>query len=211
MTAEAGIVGSVSVQFLLAPGAGAPSTSPWMQRIAQLLGGVGPVRSFDYPYMQAARASGRRKAPDKLEVLVAAHRRELEALHGEAARGDTIVLAGKSMGSRVGCHLSLEAEVSGLICFGYPLRGQNGKLRDEVLLAMKSPVLFVQGTRDSLCPLPELEQVRERMTARSELFVVQGGDHSLEATKTELKSRGTTQPEVEERILGAVRAFCASL
>ena len=49
------------------------------------------------------------------------------------------------------------------------------------------------------------------MTARSELFVVESGDHSLEATKTSLKQRGTTQADVELAVLAAVREFCASL
>ena len=183
-----------------------------MRRYAEHLGTLGGVRSFDYPY---ARAGAARKAPDKLEVLVAAHRTELAALKAESARGDKLVLAGKSMGGRVGCHLALEAsvadDVAGLVCFGYPLRGQNGKLRDEVLLALRTPVLFVQGTRDSLCALPELEEVRRRMTARSELFVVESGDHSLEATKTSLKQRQTTQAAVELAVVAAVRDFCSSL
>jgi predicted alpha/beta-hydrolase family hydrolase len=197
----------VSLRFLLAHGAGAPSSSGWMQRFAALLAELGQVRSFDYPYMRAA-GGGRRKAPDKLEKLIEAHRRELEVVRADAATGDKVVLAGKSMGSRVGCHVALEAEVSGLVCFGYPLRGQNGKLRDEVLLALRTPVLFVQGTRDELCPLDELERVRQRMTAPSELFVVESGDHSLEATKTALKQRGTTQAEVERAIQSVVRRFC---
>jgi predicted alpha/beta-hydrolase family hydrolase len=182
-----------------------------MQRYTELLGSLGAVRTFDYPYAKA----GARKAPDKLEVLVAAHLSELAALQAERGPGDKLVLAGKSMGSRVGCHLALEPEasaaVAGLVCFGYPLRGQNGKLRDEVLLALKTPILFVQGTRDTLCALPELEAVRERMTARSELFVVEGGDHSLETTKTLLKQRGTTQADVEQAIVTRVRQFCATL
>ena len=97
-----------------------------------------------------------------------------------------------------------------MICFGYPLRGQNGKLRDEVLVALETPILFVQGTRDALCPLDELDQVRKRMTARSELYVVESGDHSLEASKTSLKQRATTQGEVEAEILARLRAFCES-
>ena len=181
-----------------------------MRRFALLLEELGPVRSFDYPYMRAG--AGRRvRAPDKLEVLIEAHRRELEAVHADAASGDKRVLAGKSMGGRVGCHVALEAQVSGLVCFGYPLRGQNGKLRDEVLLALSTPVLFVQGTRDSLCSLSELDQVRTRMSAPSELFVVEGGDHSLEVTKTALKQRGTTQADVERAIQSAVRGFCEGL
>jgi predicted alpha/beta-hydrolase family hydrolase len=198
----------VALRFLLAHGAGAASSSPSMRRFAELLGALGTVRTFDYPYM---RAGAPRKAPDKLEVLVATHRRELEAMRSTAEPDDKLVLAGKSMGGRVGCHVALEADVSGLVCFGYPLRSQNGKLRNEVLLALRTPVLFVQGTRDTLCALPELEQVRTRMTAPSQLFVVEGGDHSLEATKTSLKARGTTQAEVELAIQASVQSFCESL
>jgi predicted alpha/beta-hydrolase family hydrolase len=186
-----------------------------MRRFAEHLGRLGSVRAFDYPYMQAG---SRRRAPDKQDVLVAAHRAELTRLARESATGDKLVLAGKSMGSRMGCHVAVECAAEadarrpdGLVCFGYPLRGQNGKLRDQVLLALTTPILFVQGTRDEMCPLPELAHVRQRMQAPSELFVVQDGDHSLEATKTALKARGTTQPQVEEQIVEAVRRFCASL
>ena len=182
-----------------------------MRRYAGLLGGLGSVRAFDYPY---ARAGSPRRAPDKLDVLVAAHRAELDALRSESAPSDKLFLVGKSMGSRVGCHVALDvaarSAISGLICFGYPLRGQNGKLRDEVLVALEAPILFVQGTRDTLCSLEELEQVRKRMTAPSELYVVESGDHSLEASKTSLKQRATTQTEVEAEILARVRAFCDS-
>jgi uncharacterized protein len=119
------------------------------------------------------------------------------------------------MGSRVGCHVALDPDarrgLAGLICFGYPLRGQNGKLRDEVLRALQTPILFVQGTRDTLCPLPELEQVRKCMAAPSELYVVESGDHSLEATKTWLKQRATTQADVEAAIMVRVRQFCESV
>ncbi len=184
-----------------------------MQRYAALLGALGTVHVFDYPYMRG----GVRKAPDKMEALVAAHAVELEGLRRESASGDKLLLAGKSMGGRVGCHLAAatskagQASAAGLVCFGYPLRGQNGKLRDEVLLALRTPVLFVQGTRDTLCALPELDQVRQRMTARNELFVVEGGDHSLETTKTLLKQQGTTQADVELAVQAAVRAFSDSL
>ena len=180
-----------------------------MRRFAGLLAELGEVRSFDYPY---AAAPGRvRKAPDKLEALIAAHRAELALLRGGSSIADKLVLAGKSMGGRVGCHLALEEKVAGLVCFGYPLRGQSGKLRDQVLLALDTPVLFVQGTRDSLCPLSELEVVRARMSAPTELFIVEGGDHSLEASKTSLKQRGMTQDDIEREVLLAVRRFCDAL
>jgi predicted alpha/beta-hydrolase family hydrolase len=201
----------LATQFLFAHGAGAPSSSPWMQRYAALLGELGTVRTFDYPYARPGAGGRPRKTPDKLEVLIAAHREELDALRAAAGPDAKLVLAGKSMGGRVGCHVALEATVSGVICFGYPLRGQNGKLRDEVLLALRTPVLFVQGTRDSLCPLEELERTRARMTAPSELFIVDGGNHSLEASKTALKAQGTTQAEVERAVQSVVRRFCERL
>src|SRR4051794_2625762 len=114
--------------FLFAPGAGAPSSHPWMQHWARLLGTLGPVQLLDYPYMLEGT-----KRPDPLPKLVAAHR---EALHRvrDSQRGRA-VLIGKSMGSRIGCHVSLEAPVDALVCFGYPLCGGGDptKLRDRVL------------------------------------------------------------------------------
>ena len=182
-----------------------------MVRFAGLLGELGSVRSFDYPYARPAAGGRPRKAPDKLEVLIEAHRQELAELRAASDAADKLFLAGKSMGGRVGCHVALQEQVSGVVCFGYPLRGQNGKLRDQVLLELRTPVLFVQGTRDTLCALPELEDVRRRMTAPSELFVVEGGDHSLESSKTALKAQGLTQADVERAIQSAVRRFSDAL
>jgi predicted alpha/beta-hydrolase family hydrolase len=160
--------------FLFAPGAGAPSSHPWMQRWVNLLRELGPVETLDYSYMLEVR-----KRPDRMERLVAEHRAELARVRAAHAGG--VVLIGKSMGSRVGCHVSLQKKVDGLICLGYPLcgAGDRSKLRDEVLRELTTPILFVQGTRDSLCPLDLLATVRAQMKAANELMVVEGGDHSL--------------------------------
>ncbi|TNF37057.1 MAG: alpha/beta fold hydrolase [Deltaproteobacteria bacterium] len=191
-------------RFLFAHGAGAGSGSDWMRAWAERLGAIGPVTPFDYPYMAAGR-----KAPDRLPKLIAAHREQLAALRDQ---GDgPIVLVGKSMGSRVGCHLALEEPVAAVICLGYPLRGisKNAGLRDQVLLDLRAPVLFVQGTRDRLCPLDELAAVRARMTAPSALHVVEAGDHSLVTTKGHQKATGTTQEDADAAALAAIRAFVA--
>jgi predicted alpha/beta-hydrolase family hydrolase len=186
--------------ILFAPGAGAPSSSPWMARWAERLSALGDVERIDYPYMLA-----RRRSPDRLPVLVAAHAAALS--RARVGRAGPIVLAGKSMGGRVGCHVALEARVDALVCLGYPLRGATGAVRDEVLVALRTPVLFVQGTRDRLCPLELLEGVRRRMTARSALHVVEGGDHSLAVAARALREQGTTQDEVDERALAYIAAF----
>lgn len=180
--------------FLLAPGAGAPSSHPRMRDFARLLTPLGAVRTLDYPYQIEGR-----KRPDPLPKLIESHRAALTDFAGSEAQ--SVVLAGKSMGGRVGCHVALQQPVAALICFGYPLcgAGDRAKLRDKVLLELRTPVLFVQGTRDPLCPLDLLEDVRKKMTSPSRLHVVPEGDHSLIVAKTELKASCLSQPDVDRQ------------
>ena len=198
--------------MLFAPGAGAPSTSRWMAAWRQRLATLGDVVAFDYPYMRAGR-----KAPDRPPVLIAAHREALAAAIADLAPGRPVFLIGKSMGGRIGCHLAVEEAaaspavarpIAGVICLGYPLQsGATGAMRDEVLVALRTPILFVQGTRDPLCPLDKLAAVRPRMTAPNRLFVVEGGDHSLEVSAQQRKAAGETQADCDARVLAAVAAF----
>src|SRR5712692_5436498 len=190
--------------FLFAPGAGAPSSHPWMQRWKKHLQEVGDVETFDYPYMLQNR-----KRPDPLPQLIAAHRQALAEALAKTGATAPIILIGKSMGGRVGCHVAIEEKVDGLICLGYPLcaMGDRTKLRDEVLRALATPILFVQGTRDPLCPLDLLESVRQEMKAPNFLCVVEGGDHSLRATKSQLKATSKTQDDVDQSIFQSIADF----
>ena len=176
-----------------------------MRRWADLLGTIGSVQAFDYPYMTEGR-----KRPDPLSKLIAAHRLALRQT--KEAHPGSIVLIGKSMGSRVGCHVSLEEDVAALVCLGYPLCGGGDpeKIRDKVLREIRQPILFVQGTRDPLCPLALLERVRTEMTAPSELYVVEEGDHSLTVTKGKIKASGKNQDDVDREILQGILQFVQS-
>jgi predicted alpha/beta-hydrolase family hydrolase len=192
--------------FLFAPGAGAPSSHPWMQHWKERLTGIGDVRLFDYDYMREGR-----KRPDRLPQLIAAHRAALAEARG---RGDgPIILIGKSMGSRIGCHVALVEKVEGLICFGYPLHGAGdpSKSRDEVLRALVTPILFLQGSRDPLCPLESLERVRLEMKAPTTLHVVEGGDHSLLVSKRRLQERQESQEDVDRQIMEAISTFLRTI
>lgn len=168
-----------------------------MNRWSALLETIGTVQRFDYAY----RLAGSRR-PDPLPRLIAAHRAALN--EARAAHAGPIVLVGKSMGGRIGCHLSLEEKVDALVCLGYPLcgGGDPAKLRDKVLRELTTPIFFVQGTRDSLCPLELLEPVRDAMRAPNELLIVAGGDHSLGVPK-----RQEPQAAVDARILAAIGDF----
>ena len=192
--------------FLFAPGAGAPSSHYWMRRWKAQLETVGQVQVFDYAYMR----EGRRR-PDPLPRLIVAHRQMLAEAQKES--NQPVILIGKSMGGRIGCHVSLEEPVNGLICLGYPLcgGGDPGKLRDKVLRELTTPILFVQGTRDPLCPLDLLERVRLEMDAPTLLHVVEGADHSLLVSKRHLEAAGETQPDMDARILDAITSFVEGL
>ncbi len=181
----------------------------WQRRLGTLPGVVTP---FDYPYMAAGR-----RAPDRLPKLLAEHQAQLgraRQRHPELPQ----VLIGKSMGSRVGCHLAVaEASdeapaappIAALVCLGYPLKAMSktARVRDEVLLALSTPVLFVQGTRDRMCPLELLDDVRGKMTAPSAVHVVETGNHSLTITKGHTKATGIDQDASDQAVLEAIRSF----
>lgn len=170
-----------------------------MRHWSELLGTVGTVQTFDYDYMR----NGSRR-PDPLPKLIAAHRAALTA--ARETHSGPVVLIGKSMGGRIGCHVSLEQKVNALVCLGYPLcgGGDPAKLRDKILREITTPILFVQGTRDSLCPLDLLDKVRSETRAPNELLVIEGGDHSLGVLK-----RQEPQAEVDARILQTIGEFVA--
>lgn len=192
---------------VFAHGAGAPSSSDWMIKWKDMLGkalDAVEVVTFDYPYI----AGGKRKAPPKAEKLVEFH---TDVVKKAVAKfpGHPLILAGKSMGSRVSCMVACKEEIaaSAVLCLGYPLKGMNGAVRDELLLQITVPIMFVQGSKDGLCPLDKLEAVRKKMRSLSELHVIDGGDHSFKIGKKHLQTKGATQDEAEDLAVQAIAAF----
>jgi len=177
-----------------------------MRTFARLLASIGSVEPFDHAYAKEGR-----KRPDPPPKLIAAHKAALASFREK--HDGPIVLAGKSMGGRIGCHVAITEPVAAVVCLGYPLcaAGDQTKLRDQVLLELRTPAMFVQGTRDPLCPLELLEGVRKRMGAPSALHVVEDGDHSLMVSKTALKARGATQEEADAQMLAAIATFLEGL
>jgi predicted alpha/beta-hydrolase family hydrolase len=177
-----------------------------MQRWKERLSTLGDVVTLDYAYMQQMQ-----RRPDTLPQLIATHRAALAG--ARQIHAGPVILIGKSMGGRIGCHVALEENVAGVVCLGYPLcgAGDRTKLRDKVLRSLATSVLFVQGTRDSLCQLDLLENVRVEMKAPNFLLVVEGGDHSLMVTKRQLTAAGETQDQVEQRIVEAIAEFVAKV
>ncbi len=91
------------------------------------------------------------------------------------------------MGGRVASHIVAKGEqCNGLIFLGYPLHAakQTEKLRVEHWADITCPVLFVEGTRDSLCDLEQLKSEIKRIPAPTNLYIIEGGDHSFKVPKS---------------------------
>ena len=177
---------------VLAPGAGAGQSHPFIQGLRSRLAGIGlPVTTFDYPYM----AEGRR-APDRLPALVACHEEVARRVQGEAG---SVVLAGKSMGGRVGSHLE-GFDASPRVFLGYPLvaPGKSEPRDTSHLDRLTGPMLFVQGERDRLAPLEQIGAVADRVGG--DLVVVEGADHSYRVPR----SLGVDPEAMLDRLAGIV-------
>ena len=172
---------------LLAHGAGAGQDSPFIVAIRDGIAAAGhPVLTFNYPYTEAGR-----RAPDRPPKLLACHAAAAARLRGYS---DTIVLAGKSMGGRIGSHLAADGEaVSGLVYYAYPIVAPGkSEARDTGHLdAIGAPMLFFSGTKDPLSPLAQLELLVARLD-RVDAAIIEGGNHSFRVPK----SSGLTQDEV---------------
>ncbi|KAJ3269358.1 hypothetical protein HDV01_001472 [Terramyces sp. JEL0728] len=189
------------IVFLFTHGAGGGLGTKPSQTWIELLGTIGTVHPLEYAYV------AKKKPPSKMPVLVEEQIAEYLKIK-EKHPGKRIVMAGRSMGSRVACHASVDERVDPLaiVCLSYPLIGNNKSVRDEILKEMDCPTLFVQGTRDKMCPIDQLEKVINGKDS-CEIFVFEGGDHSLNVLKRQPKSLDTVQKECLEKIT----EFCSKL
>lgn len=201
--------------LVLAHGAGAGQTHPFMVRYARGLAARGiEVFTFDFPYMEAGR-----KSPDKAPVLEAAFRDAVrQAIGSRDPHTLRLVLGGKSMGGRMATHLAAAAQdwprdlppISGVVALGYPLNPPGGAGRqDRVshLLAHAVPILIVQGTRDSFGGPDAVRSALQGRAPHIEVHEVPAGDHSFAV----LKSAGRTQAEIDADVFDAVSAWASRL
>ena len=95
--------------------------------------------------------------------------------------------------------------VAGLVFLGFPLHpaGQPGFSRAAHLAKVDVPMLFLQGTRDTLADLALLTPVVTQLGARATLRVIEDADHSLHV----LKRSGRTDPQVLDELAAAVAAW----
>jgi len=186
--------------LVLAHGAGAGMRHRFMESISAKLAafGIGTLR-YQFPYMERGV-----RRPDPETVLTATVRAATAAAQGLA--GDLPLFAGgKSMGGRMTSLAAAQEAlpaVHGLIFFGFPLHaaGKPSDDRGRHLIDVDLPMLFVQGSRDSLADLALLEPLCERLSGRAELVVIQGGDHSFHMLRRSGRSEEQALDEVATKV-----------
>ena len=194
---------SAPLTIVLAHGAGAPMDTPFMNFFAEGLAARGHrVARFEFPYMATRRETGKRRPPDRQPVLLETWRAVIADLG--ASR---LVIGGKSMGGRMASLIADEKKVKGLICLGYPFygAGRKDKPRTSHLVALKTPTLICQGTRD---PLGDCEAVSAlALSPAIHVHWAEDGDHDLKPRK----ASGLTQDQNLTAALDAAATFLALL
>jgi len=192
---------SARAAMVVAHGAGAGQTSPFMVRTAAGLAERGiAAATFDFPYM-----AEQRKVPDKTNVLERAWLDAIAAAR-EQFPGLPLVIGGKSMGGRIASHVAAAGapEVTALVYLGYPLHppGKPDQRRDAHLPAIAQPMLFVQGTRDAFGTADEIRALLPALQ-KATLHEIPNGDHSFKVS-----GRGAPKPDaVLNGILDEVKSW----
>ena len=168
-----------SACFVFAHGAGAGMAHPFMGAVAAGLAarGIASLR-YQFPYMEKGS-----KRPDPPAVAHAAVR----AAVAEARRqlpGLPLIAGGKSFGGRMTSQAQAKAPLDGVVglaFLGFPLHPAKRPARDrgKHLADVAIPMLFLQGTRDALAELSELEPVCAALGSRAILKLFEHADHSF--------------------------------
>src|ERR1041384_661259 len=198
---------------VLGHGAGANQTSGFMRMFAKGLAARGlDVMTFNFVYMEQGRS-----IPDQKPKLEACFRAVIEAaLKQKKLKKNRLVIGGKSMGGRIASQVMAGEEiegfadaVAGLVFLGYPLHppGNPAKLRVEHLEHIHKPMLFVQGTRDTLGTPEEIQPYIKNLRPAAKIYAIEGGDHSFKAPK----KFGLPQEQVYEAAMDQIDRWARAL
>ena len=172
-------------------GAGGNAQAPLLRALADTAAEAGyTVLRCDLPYRQvrsfgppgpadAARdRAGLKNAIAALQALMGGDFRE-----GEEAASGKLYLGGHSYGGRQSSMLCAEEPglLAGLLLLSYPLHPPRrpDQQRTQHLPDLRTPTLFVHGTRDPFATTGELERAMKMIPARTKLLTVEGAGHDL--------------------------------
>ena len=192
--------------LVLAHGAGAGMRHAFLESVSARLVAAGiAVFRYQFPY----REQGRR-APDPPAVLTATVRAAIDAA-AVAAPGLPVFAGGKSLGGRMTSTAAAErtlAGVRGVVFFGFPLHapGKPADTRAAHLREVALPMLFLQGTRDTLADLAQLRPAIAALGERAQLYVVDGADHGFHVLKRSGRNDAQVLDEICARASGWIES-----
>jgi predicted alpha/beta-hydrolase family hydrolase len=193
--------------LVLAHGAGAPMRHVFMEQLSGRLAsrGLGTLR-YAFPYAQRGA-----RAPDPPPVLMATVRAAVAAA-AQHAPGLPLLAGGKSMGGRMTSQAMAESAlpgVRGIVFYGFPLHaaGRPSTSRGTHLARVAAPLLFLQGTRDTLADLTLLTPIVQDLGDRATLQVIEDADHGFHVRK----SSGKTDAMVLDALAEATATWARSL
>jgi uncharacterized protein len=193
--------------YLFAHGAGAGMTHAFMAAVADELADrrIATLR-YQFLYMEK-----RSKRPDPPKVAQAVVRAALAEARKRLAKLP-LVAGGKSFGGRMTSQAQAAEPlpgVVGLAFLGFPLHpaGKPSQDRAQHLADVKVPMLFLQGTRDALAELDQLQPVCEALGKRATLKLFADADHSFHVPAR----TGRKDPEVRAEMLDAMAAWIERL
>lgn len=193
--------------YVLAHGAGAGMRHPFMESIARRLAkrAIGTLR-YQFPYMEEGK-----RYPNPSSLLEATVR-SAARFASEMSPPLPLLAGGKSMGGRMTSRAAAQESlpgVQGLVFLGFPLHapGKTGVERAAHLAEIIPPMLFLQGTRDSLARRDLIESVVGGLGERGMMHLVEGGDHSFNV----LKRFGRSPEEVLDELADAIVGWSARL
>ena len=175
--------------LILTHGAGSNSTAPLLVALSESFAGHGyVVLRCDLPFRQERRAGP--PFPGNAERDRAGLRNAVAVLRKNVA--GRIFLGGHSYGGRQATMLSAAEPdlVSGLLLLSYPLHPPRKpeQLRIQHLPNLRTPSLFVHGTRDPFGSVAEMTRALQLIPAKIELMTLEGAGHDL-------GSKGKTEPK----------------
>ncbi len=182
---------------VLAHGAGAGMDHPFMTSMQERLCQRGvAVVLFNFPYKERGG-----KAPDSRKVLEQCYLSVVEQVRADKRLDPgRLVIGGKSMGGRIATQIVAGGcRVEAVVLLGYPLHppGKPEKMRSAHLPEVAAPMLFFQGTRDSLCDLDKLRPVLGGLCDVT-LHVIDDGDHSFKVLKRTGRDQDGVLDEIAE-------------
>jgi predicted alpha/beta-hydrolase family hydrolase len=189
--------------LVLAHGAGAGMTHRSMAGIAEGLA-ERSVATLRYQFRYMERGSKRVDSPP---VAHAAVRAAVAEARGRAD-GLPLYAGGRSFGGRMTSQaqaLTPLPGVRGLVFFAFPLHaaGKASDARAAHLFDIEIPVLFLQGTKDTLAELPLLQQTVQNLGDRATLVLAEDADHAFHVPAR----TGRKDPDVLAALLDGVAAW----